>query len=95
MTALGLAFLLRPGPCSYHRSRPDPSRRRYALSLVRYPAHRHYYTPRVSKVCKVKEFWFTLALRFDIHHDDTKFLWPQPPQTNPRFATAPDINKKQ
>ncbi|GBN45275.1 hypothetical protein AVEN_120765-1 [Araneus ventricosus] len=28
----------------------------------------------VSKVCKVKEFWFTLTLRFDIRHDDTKFL---------------------
>ncbi|GBN32301.1 hypothetical protein AVEN_4347-1, partial [Araneus ventricosus] len=27
----------------------------------------------VSQVCKVKEFWFTLSLRFDIHHDDTKF----------------------
>ncbi|GBM14765.1 hypothetical protein AVEN_163904-1, partial [Araneus ventricosus] len=36
----------------------------------------------VSKVYKVKQFWFTIALRFDIRHDDTKFLCPQStPQT--------------
>ncbi|GBN38277.1 hypothetical protein AVEN_219718-1 [Araneus ventricosus] len=44
---------------------------------------------QVSKVCKVKEFWFTLALGFDIRHDDTKFFRTSapPPDPNPRFAT--------
>ncbi|GBN70803.1 hypothetical protein AVEN_211720-1 [Araneus ventricosus] len=46
------------------------------------------HSDQVSKVCKVKEFWFTLALRFDIHLDDTKLFIPQPPpDPNPRFAT--------
>ncbi|GBN33750.1 hypothetical protein AVEN_91586-1, partial [Araneus ventricosus] len=34
----------------------------------------------VSKVCKVKQFWFTLALWFGIRHDDTNFI-PSAPQT--------------
>ncbi|GBM55651.1 hypothetical protein AVEN_19219-1 [Araneus ventricosus] len=38
---------------------------------------------KVSKVCKVKVFWFTYAMRLDIHHDDTKFFIPQPPR--PKF----------
>ncbi|GBM56106.1 hypothetical protein AVEN_43481-1 [Araneus ventricosus] len=45
----------------------------------------------VSKVCKVKEFWFTLALRFDIRHDDTKFLCPQPTPLQTRIPDSPLI----
>ncbi|GBM92708.1 hypothetical protein AVEN_87634-1 [Araneus ventricosus] len=33
----------------------------------------------MSKVCKVKVFWFSLTRRLDIRHDDAKFLRPQPP----------------
>ncbi|GBM48987.1 hypothetical protein AVEN_55201-1 [Araneus ventricosus] len=33
---------------------------------------KHLESSKVRKVCKVKELWFTLALKFDIRHDDTK-----------------------
>ncbi|GBN17136.1 FERM domain-containing protein 4A [Araneus ventricosus] len=44
---------------------------------------------KVSQVCTVKEFWFTLALRFDIRHDDTKFVYPQHPPTPYRILDSP------
>ncbi|GBL95485.1 hypothetical protein AVEN_116650-1 [Araneus ventricosus] len=46
----------------------------FILNLVRRVIEEKANGSKVSKVCKVKEFWFTLALRFDIRHDDTKFL---------------------
>ncbi|GBM92051.1 hypothetical protein AVEN_95627-1 [Araneus ventricosus] len=49
---------------------------------------------QVSIVCKVKEFWFTLAFRFDLHHDNTKFYDLSPPDPNPRFATVYENEKK-
>ncbi|GBM29062.1 hypothetical protein AVEN_233234-1 [Araneus ventricosus] len=30
---------------------------------------------QVSKICKVKVFWFPYAIRFDIRHDDIKFFY--------------------
>ncbi|GBL78632.1 hypothetical protein AVEN_65213-1 [Araneus ventricosus] len=46
---------------------------------------------RASEACKVKVSWFTLAMRFDVCHDDTKFFMtssPSPPRDpNPGFAT--------
>ncbi|GBM73867.1 hypothetical protein AVEN_94297-1 [Araneus ventricosus] len=46
-------------------------------------------TMAVRKDSKVKEFWFTLALRFDIHQTIQTFYDLSPsPDPNSRFTTA-------